>query len=549
MFAFDTPTLTAALCVAGLLVYRVLKIGSRDKSLPPGPPTVPILGNINIFPRFLAYRQFAKWASEYGDIYSLKIGSGTVVVIQSSQAILEIMDKNSASTSDRPPNHFVDIMTTGHNLVLARYGKIWRAMRRGAHEILTLKAAIEHRPIQDAESTQLMYELLTSPKDFYDAIRRFSSSVILSVTYGKRAPRLTTKEVKDFFIMHPDYEELLFPGSYAPVDFIPILKYVPARFAPWKGMCAKVRKMQQDLYFGLLVEVEERIKAKKEGNGCFMETVIKRADEWGFTRDMVGHLGGTLIEAGSDTTSSFTQSLVLALVAFPEVQRKAQAELDRVVGNDRAPKYDDLEQLPYIKAIVNEVHRWRPNAPIIPHAAIADVTYRGYTIPAGATIIENLYGLFHDPEVYDDPERFNPDRFIDSEFGTKPERAKDPGRRNNFAFGSGRRICAGFQVGSYSTHINAINLLWGFNFSPIKDASGKELVPDIYDYAQALASFPNLFKCEITPRSPDHARIIRQQFMDYTPLFQAYEREISADDLKFVEALREKEKKSLAEMS
>ncbi|KAJ6573872.1 cytochrome P450 [Mycena vulgaris] len=544
-----SATVTASLCVAGLIVYRILRIGSRDKSLPPGPPTVPLLGNLNIFPRFLAYHQFSRWASEYGDIYSLKIGPGTVVVLQSSEAILEVMDRNSGSTSDRPPNHFVDIITTGHNLVLARYGKTWRAMRRGAHEILTLKAAMEHRPIQDAESTQLMYELLTGPEDFYGAIRRFSSSVILSVTYGKRAPRLTTKEVTDFFLMHPDWEELLFPGSYAPVDFIPILKYVPSRFAPWKAVCHKVRKMQQDLYFGLLVEVEERIKAKKEGNGCFMETVVKRADEWGFTRDMIGHLGGTLVEAGSDTTSSFTQSLVLALVAFPEVQRKAQAELDRVVGTDRTPKYEDLDQLPYIKAIVNEVHRWRPNAPIIPHAATADVTYRGHTIPAGATIIANMYGLFHDPEVYDDPERFNPDRFIESEFGTKKERANDPGRRNNLAFGMGRRICAGFQVGSYSTHINAMNLLWAFNFTPVKDASGKEMVPDIYDYAQALASFPNPFKCKITPRTPGHAQLIRKQFMEYTPLFQAYEREISPEDLKFVEELRESEKKLLANVS
>jgi hypothetical protein len=88
------------------------------------------------------------------------------------------------------------------------------------------------------------------------------------------------------------------------------------------------------------------------------------------------HLGGTLVEAGSDTTSSFTQTLVLALTAFPEVQTKAQAELDRVVGDDRMPTYEDYEKMPYLRAVVNEVHRFRPNAPIIPHAATADVTVR-----------------------------------------------------------------------------------------------------------------------------------------------------------------------------
>ena len=121
----------------------------------------------------------------------------------------------------------------------------------------------------------------------------------------------------------------------------------------------------------------------------------------------IRHLGGTLIEAGSDTTSSFTQSLVLALVAFPEVQKKAQAELDSVFGTDRVPTFEDLERLPYIRAVINEVHRFRPNAPLIPHAATEDVKvcyftvwnwlynflcaqYRGHTIPAGATILINL---------------------------------------------------------------------------------------------------------------------------------------------------------------
>lgn len=80
-----------------------------------------------------------------------------------------------------------------------------------------------------------------------------------------------------------------------------------------------------------------------------------------------------MIDAGSDTTSSFTQSLVLALCAYPEVQAKAHKELDAVVGIDRTPCGADVENLPYIKAIVNEVHRWRPNGPLIPHAATSDV--------------------------------------------------------------------------------------------------------------------------------------------------------------------------------
>lgn len=86
----------------------------------------------------------------------------------------------------------------------------------------------------------------------------------------------------------------------------------------------------------------------------------------------ISYLGGALIEGGSDTTSSFTNSMILALIAFPEAQRKAHEELDKVIGIDRAPEWEDLDDLPYMRALVNEVHRFRPIAPLIPRYATAD---------------------------------------------------------------------------------------------------------------------------------------------------------------------------------
>ena len=161
-------------------------------------------------------------------------------------------------------------------------------------------------------------------------------------------------------------------------------------FAKWKTVCREVRDLQRALYFGLLEETEKRTTE----NGCFMETILKRADEWGLDREMVGYvqisyeirsclskyncryLGGALIEGGSDTTSSFTNAMVLAVTAFPDAQRKAQEELDRVVGSDRAPEWEDLQDLPYIRALLKEVHRFRPVAPLIPRAATADLIVR-----------------------------------------------------------------------------------------------------------------------------------------------------------------------------
>lgn len=110
------------------------------------------------------------------------------------------------------------------------------------------------------------------------------------------------------------------------MDLIPILKKVPERFAPWKTLCKYTRKLQRDLYFGLLDETEQRI-ANHQENNCFMEQILARQQEFGMSRELVGYLGGVLLEGGSDTTSSSLQTLVLGLVAFPDVLKKAQVSV------------------------------------------------------------------------------------------------------------------------------------------------------------------------------------------------------------------------------
>ncbi len=104
--------------------------------------------------------------------------------------------------------------------------------------------------------------------------------------FGKRAPQFTTKEVKAFFHVQHIWEYLLFPGSFAPVDYLPFLKYFPTPLAKWKPVVKEVRDLQRELYFGLLDETERR----KEDNGCYMETILSKAKEWGMDREMVGYV-------------------------------------------------------------------------------------------------------------------------------------------------------------------------------------------------------------------------------------------------------------------
>ncbi|KAJ7916803.1 cytochrome P450 [Mycena leptocephala] len=499
------------LCIAALL----RKIGSREAGLPPGPPTLPIVGNLHLLPTEFVHYKFTEWARKYGGFYSLKLGSGTAIVLTDAAAVKELMDKRSATTADRPPLHLAEVVAQGLNLVLSRYTEKWRILRRAAQATLTPEASSRHLPIQQAESIQLVYDILHSPQSFYTHIQRYSNSVILSVLYGKRSPRFETPETVAFFKAEHEWVTLLEPGATPPLDYFPFLKYVPERFAKWKRDCKMVRKMQRDLYFSLLDDTQERLR-RGEGNGSYVEELLERQEELELDREMTGYLSGVIIETGSETTTSYLQSLVLALVAYPDAQKKAHEEIDRVVGEQRMPTLNDLEHMPYIRAIILETHRFRPMTPFgIPHYTLASEKYKGYVIPKGSTIFINAY-------LYDDPESFIPDRYLLTENGTKP------------GVDGSNLICPGIHVAQHTINLNVMNLLWAFDFNKDIDSNGNPVEVDTMDYLPGLTSKPRPFKCRIIPRTAEKAEIIEREFLEAADMFSKFEFDLTPEDQDYV---------------
>ena len=124
-----------------------------------------------------------------------------------------------------------------------------------------------------------------------------------------------------------------------------------------------------------------------------------------------------------------------AMVVNPKAMKKAQEELDRVVGKGELPGFSHKDGLPYIDALVKEVLRWNPPLPFpTPHRVMQDDIYRGYFIPRGAIVIQNVWAIFRDSNIYPDPEAFNPDRFLKD--GKVNPLVLNPEDR---VFGAGRR--------------------------------------------------------------------------------------------------------------
>jgi cytochrome P450 len=212
----------------------------------------------------------------------------------------------------------------------------------------------------------------------------------------------------------------------------------------------------------------------------YTQKIFDEAPKYNLTPEEISALAGNLFGAGSDTSSSTLITFVLACCAFPETLPKAWEELDRVVGSERSPHFDDEPNLPYVKAFVKEVLRWRSVAIIggQPHSPTQDDYYKGYLIPKDSWVQGNVWAIHHNEKEFPEPDRFIPERYLEGHPYNRPF----PGERGYMTFGWGRRVCSGQALAEQGTFITIARLLWAFKIQKARDETGIEIPVDIFDY-------------------------------------------------------------------
>jgi len=184
----------------------------------------------------------------------------------------------------------------------------------------------------------------------------------------------------------------------------------------------------------------------------------------------------------------------LAMLLFPEVQEKAQAQIDAVIGRDRVPTIEDRPSLTYIDAILRETLRWNPVLPLsIPTTTIESDVYQGYYIPKGAIIMTNLWAMARDEDKYPKPSDFIPERFLDEDENLTQDDVV------NIGYGFGRRICVGRHFADPSLWIAMASILAAFKISRTQDRDGNEIHFEP-KWSTGLTTQPVPFPCSVTPR-------------------------------------------------
>ncbi|OTA95517.1 hypothetical protein M434DRAFT_393743 [Hypoxylon sp. CO27-5] len=506
-------SLVISLGIGVAFVYLVTKllglsnVTQAPSPLPPGPRGLPLLGNLNDLPKpgVLEAHHWLKHKELYGPLSSITVMGQTIVIINDARLAFELLEKRSAKYSSRPRQIFAgEMVGWGNALALSPYNDRFRAYRKNMSRVMGTKTnTSQFNKLQEAEVGHFLLHLLENPEDFVNHIRREAGAIILKIAYGYTAESHQDDLLIDMAGAAMDnFTRAAVPGAFA-VDVLPFLRNLPDWF-PGTGFKQLARQWRNEV-----TDVTERpyafVKhqmAQGKDEASFLSRLLEDGDADPEKQFEYKWSAMALYTAGSDTTVSAIVCFFLAMTVYPEVQRKAQEEIDRVVGKDRLPTMEDRENLPYIEAVLKEVLRWQPVAPMaLPHTSTEDDICEGYFIPKGSMLLANVWHFTHDPDVYHDPMTFKPERFLAIE-GREPE--PDP---HMFVFGFGRRICPGRYLADNALYLNIAQSLAVFSISKAVE-NGQEIEP-IIKPEPGVVSHPSPYKNILKPRSPHHERLIR----------------------------------------
>ncbi|EGN98312.1 hypothetical protein SERLA73DRAFT_169309 [Serpula lacrymans var. lacrymans S7.3] len=442
-------------------------MASKSRILPPGPRPLPVLGNILGIKLAEPWVTYMEWAQVHGNIIYSRLLNQEIIILNSEKLARDLLEQRSYNYSDRPQYPTIDLFGMTFHSALLAYGSTWRLHRRLLHQAFRTEAALKYRPIQLRRVHQFLLNLLEAPKEYVDHMNTLSTSIIMEVIYGYNpAPRhdpLVTVVERASATLTREHT----PERTAVIGALPFLLHIP----PWFPGAA----------------------FKRSALECQKLTVEMIEAPFEYTKQNI--------------SSSVLMVFMLVMLQNPDVQRKAQLEIDAVVGQGRLPDFSDRTSLPYVEAVFRETLRWHPVVPLgIPHAATNDDIFEGHFIPKGALIVPNIWAMAHNDDKYPEPYKFKPERFF----------ALD-GKLNDdtvgLVFGFGRRICVGRHIADATVWAAMVSILTVFNITKAKDDLGNdiEVTPK---WTNGVTIHPIPFPCCIAPRVPGMSTVGLTEMLD-----------------------------------
>ncbi|KAI0358999.1 cytochrome P450 [Trametes cingulata] len=484
------------LSLAGLFVLVAYKRATRRRSYS-GPIPWPIIGNI--LPSRRVWLKLAEYAKAYGPIYSLRILGTPVLVLNDAQAARGLLEDKSALYANRNLPKMVELCGMDRGVVWEHDPARLRQARKLLHMVLQPRQLDEYANVLDRHVTILLQNLLRKPDDFIRHLQSVTAGVAMQISHGYEI-----RDGEDAYLdkaneFVENFADASLPGRWL-VDWLPFLAYLPASL-PGMGFKRKASKWNAH-YTSLAEEGHQMVKdqiAKGTAGPSLTYRALVESKPGEHSEDVIMFTATQVYTGGADTGFSTLASFILLMLEHPDIQLRAQAEIDCVIGSDRLPSYEDRESLPYVDAIMTEVLRLRP--PINADFAVTripsqDDVHEGHVIEKDTLVIVNFWGMLNDEKIYPDPLAFKPERWLSKDGKMKDENVFPL----DVVFGFGRRICPGRYLAQRLVFTAIARILALFRISHARTPEGDIIVP-LGDYSEGGIVYPLPFQCAIEPRS------------------------------------------------
>lgn len=475
--------------------------------MPPGPPGVPVLGNL---PQMMQARRgalsFNKWLVSlisYGEMVTLQMGSKTWVVLNSDRVVSEIIAKRGKITNERPHMPVAsDLVSNGKRTVI-RQEEEWREGRRVMHQLLSGSNLQVYAGMQELESVDMLRRYRREPDLWFAHNYRYATSALYRIVMGYPLSK-TRAQLDDYQRVTIEFVTSI-NRSY--VDFFPLVSKLPHSLQPWRPFWAQMgffhRRVFQEWWKPIKTAVSDGLAPPS-----FVRDVLLHPDvKFSGDDEEAMYLATSVMAAGGDNTRMAMNVFIMAMVTRPEAQLRAREEIDSVCTDGeslRLPRISDRSAMPYVAAMIKEVLRWRPTVPIVPpHQLTEHLEFDGHYIPAGTSFLINSIGLSSE---FNNAHQFQPERWIDGSGADKTP--------NFWGFGGGRRVCVGWKVAEQALFIAFARLLYCFEFSPNGPIDDEKL-----NHQTLNEPFP----VKPTVRSAGHASLIEGEASKYEASFSTFE--------------------------
>ncbi|XP_010251006.1 PREDICTED: cytochrome P450 71A1 [Nelumbo nucifera] len=472
--------LTFIIILLGLvLIVKHQLYPTRNLNLPPGPSKLPIIGNLHQLGE-MPHLSLFRLSQKFGPIIYLQLGEVPVMVVSSARTAKEVLKTHDLAFASRP-----QLFSAKHlfynctNIVFSPYGAYWRHIRKIAVlELLSAKRVQSYSFVREEEVARLVHRVASSypsTTNLSKMLGLYANDVVCRVALGRGFSQGGEYDKYGFQKMLLEYQELL--GGFSLGDFFPSMEWMHTI----TGLKSRLRRTFRrfDQFFNEVIEdhlsKHSSSRSRKEEHKDFVGILLdmqKNSDDLDtpLTLDNIKAIILDMFAAGTDTTFITLDWGMTELVMNPRVMEKAQAEIRSIVGDRRSVSEDDLPQMHYLKAVIKEIFRLHPPVPVlVPRESMELVTIDGYDIPKKTRIFVNAWAVGRDPESWENPEVFEPERFMGTSIDFKGQDFQ------LIPFGAGRRGCPAITFGAASIELAMAQLLHSFDWELPPGIEAKDL--------------------------------------------------------------------------